>query len=177
MTKGRGSLIREPDCAESAVRHRDSMDNISDLEELSSFTATAQVTVLLGDFVRAVDGKLDVLGAGWDTMRLDTPAPFGIGMLVDVLPAAATRFAVELWLEDADGRQVLNGDGNPIHMRVDVETSPPPDRGGVPLTVPLAVNFSPLTGLDAGRYRFVAAVDGRTRPHWSRSFSIVAPAV
>lgn len=67
--------------------------------------------LILADFAQVADGKLTVVGAGWDKIG-PKPSPSGIGLLLKV-PWEETnqRHKVDLSLVDSDGGPVLDAKG------------------------------------------------------------------
>ena len=65
-----------------------------------------KATILLCDAAQATDGKLNMLGAGWNVIG-PQPAPFAIALLIDVpWDETGRSHYFELTLVDADGRPV-----------------------------------------------------------------------
>jgi hypothetical protein len=138
------------------------------------------VTVLVADAAEVVDGKLYLLGAGWD----EVPGPLlrrtAVAVVVDV-PWRTDPVAVlqlDIRLEDADGRPVpAPGLGRPWRHTVALTVTRHADaRPGDPSTAVYVANVPPLT-LAPGRYRFVVSVDGVTRLTWQRAFTVAAATV
>ena len=70
-----------------------------------------KVTMLLCDAAQVSDGKLYILGGGWSMTGPD-PVPSAVALKIDVdWHEAETSHHWELFLEDADGRPVHDGDG------------------------------------------------------------------
>lgn len=131
--------------------------------------------MLLCDAVQVAEGKLYILGGGWSVTGPD-PAPSAIAIKVDVDWHEADRsHHWELYLVDADGRPVLvdtEQGSHPIEVRGDLEVARPDDvPEGIPLEVPLAINFGPLPLPPGNRYTWRLAIDGETDAAWSLSFS------
>ncbi len=67
-----------------------------------------ETTLLLADYARVADGKLDLVGAGWCATG-PAPATFGVGMLFHIgWNDANVKHQFKLDLLDADGEAVLD---------------------------------------------------------------------
>ena len=84
------------------------------------------VTLVLGEYARAAEGRLDVLGAGWVTTG--SPASFGIGILFEAQPGEfGGKHTIVLELVDEDGQPVPVPDSDQPLVRVEgeIEVIPP----------------------------------------------------
>jgi Family of unknown function (DUF6941) len=123
-----------------------------------------EATVLIGDYARAVENKLDVIGAGW-THTGPGAVNFGIGIIVSVSwDEANTKHHFVLDLLDADGRAVMAPDGSQplLHAEfAEFEVGRPPGmRPGTSQNVALALNVAGMP-LPAGeRYQLRLVPDG-----------------
>jgi hypothetical protein len=132
------------------------------------------VTLALADYVRAADGKLDLLGAGW-TITGPGPANFGIGILLEARPGEfGQQHEVLLELVDEDGRLVPVPDGEEALLRIEgqIEVLPPPGHPpALPVVMPVAFNAANVP-LPAGRrLEFRLWIDGETKEAWRLPFS------
>lgn len=119
---------------------------------------------LLADAVQASQGKLFILGGGWDVLTVRSlPArhpSMGIGLRVRVpwgWPGDSVRLDVEL--QDEDGKSVL-----PSSLSAPVPVRRPnhlPE--GQDLTVVRALTFTNLVFRSEGGYSFVISIDGEVR--------------
>lgn len=119
---------------------------------------------LLADAVQASQGKLFVLGGGWDVLTVRSlPArhpSMGIGLRVRVpwgWPGESVRLDVEL--QDEDGKSVLPGSlSAPVPVRR-------PDHlpEGQDLTVVRALTFTNVIFRNEGAYSFVVSIDGEVK--------------
>src|SRR5437773_2241604 len=87
-----------------------------------------KTTLLVADYARVADGKLDLVGCGWDITG-PPPATFGIGILFTVGWDEANRrhhFALDLL--DTDGMPVPGEDADSplVHFEGDIEVGRPP---------------------------------------------------
>jgi len=116
---------------------------------------------LLADAVQAVQGKLFILGGGWDTLYVSSfPArhpSLAIALRVRV-PWSATgssmRIAVEL--QDADGGKLLPG-GQVVHVVNVSRRSGEMDRADIGLV--RSFTFNNLQFESAGDFSFVISID------------------
>ena len=126
-----------------------------------------KVRAVLADSVQSVEGKLYVLGAGWN--RLATggfPARHdrvGIGVIMTVEGGDAGEHNLELSLEDP-GAMPMTLFTDPtgteqVAINATFHTQVPPDGFG-DVVVPLALNIDGITFPEAGTYAFAIRVDG-----------------
>jgi hypothetical protein len=140
-----------------------------------------KVTMMLCDSAQVADGKLYILGGGWSVTGPD-PAPSAIAIKLEVdWHEATTAHHWELYLVDADGREISfdapDGTRQPIEIRGDFEVGRPQGvPPGTPIDLPLAINLGPLPLPPGGRYTWRFTVDGESEPAWVLSFT-TRPAV
>jgi hypothetical protein len=132
-----------------------------------------KVTLLLADFARVANGKLDVIGGGWSMMNAQGPFGFFVAVLFQIpWDQTNTKHTFRLELLDADGQGVTTPDGGTIRAEGDFEAGRPAGlRPGTPVDAPLVVPFGPLT-LDAGRYEIRLTIDGETKEDWFVAFTV-----
>lgn len=122
-----------------------------------------EATVLLGDYARASDGKLDVLGAGW-TYTGPAPATFGIGILSHVpWDQANVKHRFTLDLLDADGQPVTPQDSDEplLHAEGEFEVGRPPGmRLGTTQNGAVALNVAGIPIPPGARYQLRLVIDG-----------------
>ena len=130
--------------------------------------------MLLCDAAQAVDGKLYVLGAGWNTIA-PQPVPFAIALLIDVPWDESNRsHHFQLRLLDGDGQAVTPVGANmPVTVDGDFEVGRPAGlREGSSLRMPFAISFGPMA-LPAGqRYVWELVVDGERDESWVAPFDV-----
>ena len=129
--------------------------------------------LILADFAQVSDGKLTVVGAGWDKVG-PKPSPSGIGLLLKV-PWEETnqRHKVDLSLVDSDGGPVLDAKGAPIAMSSNFEVGRPAGlAAGAEQNVCLALNISPLPLQPGSRYVWVLAIDEVSNDDWRVAFHV-----
>jgi len=121
--------------------------------------------LLLADYAEAVNGKLYIMGAGWDQLAANAPVPVSVALLVTV-PWDQTNapHTLQMELTDEDGHLVLLGEPpQQVVQRVDFEAGRP--AGVVPgtgQTAPIALRFNALP-LPPGGYSFAVTIDGEEK--------------
>ncbi len=135
-------------------------------------------TILLCDFAETADGKLFVLGGGWNLKGFNTQ--MALAILIEVPWGEANRqHQWRVQLLDADGRPVAStgpqGEAVPVQAGGQFEVGRP---AGIPegtaLNIPLAVNIGPLP-LTEGRYTWRLELDGTSHERWQLGFTALAP--
>ena len=126
-----------------------------------------KVRAFLADSVQSVDGKLYVLGAGWNRLAAGGfPARHdrvGIGVIVTLETGDDGEHNLELSLLDADERATalfVDPGGAPqfaLHASFQTQVTPEEFVGVV---VPLALNLDGLSFPEPGAYAFSLRVDG-----------------
>ena len=137
--------------------------------------------MLLADYVVVSDGKLTIVGGGWSQTGPE-PAPFGIGLLIQVpWDQANTPHQFKVQLLDADGAAV-SFDEDDVESESDQSVEfggefevgrPPGLKPGTPLDFPVAVNSAPLP-LEPGRYEWRLTIDEQSRQDWTLPFTVRA---
>ncbi|HZN22241.1 MAG TPA: hypothetical protein VFB57_06760 [Gaiellaceae bacterium] len=140
-----------------------------------------KATMLLADYVVVSDGKLTIVGGGWSQTGPE-PAPFGIGLLIQVpWDQANTPHQFKVQLLDADGAAVSFDEEDPdsesdqsVEFGGEFEVGRPPGlKPGTPLDFPVAVNSVPLP-LEPGRYEWRLTIDEQSRQDWTLPFTVRA---
>jgi hypothetical protein len=132
-------------------------------------------TMLLCDAAQVAEGKLYILGAGWNMIGPE-PTPSAIALRLEVEWGEVDRpHHWELFLVDEDGEPVIlpTPQGpQAVEVRGDFQVGAPPGLPeGSPIEVSLAVNMGPLPLQPGRRYTWRLAIDGQEDPRWMRSFS------
>jgi hypothetical protein len=139
--------------------------------------ANMRATMLLADSAQAVDGKLYVLGGGWNMMGPGAPTAVAVHIHV---PWDQTNRQHQWRLEliDSDDQAVTAPgpvEDQPIVLEGAFEVGRPP---GTPLGseqgVSIAVNIGPLPLTPGGRYVWRLSIDGDTDETWRLPFSVIA---
>ena len=124
--------------------------------------------MILCDSAQVYEGKLSILGGGWD--RIVFGSPFAVAAIVEI-PWDQTGQLLQSRLElvDADGHAVKPDGVNPflIAGELNVERSDDATPGSV-FGVPFAFNFGPVP-IPAGRHTMRLTVDDHVV---SRSFTM-----
>jgi hypothetical protein len=125
-----------------------------------------EVTMLLCDRAQVAEGKLYVLGGGWNLAQAGMPVPVEVAVLVAV-PWTATneKHQFTLALVDDDGQPVGLGGGPAIHLEGEFEVGRPPGiKPGTALNQQMVFKFG-MPAFPAGGYVFefsIGTVLGRT---------------
>jgi hypothetical protein len=118
-----------------------------------------QVTLLLCDAAQVSNGKLFVLGGGWNMLAADTPANVALAILIAV-PWDQTnkQITVEAKLMTEDGEPV-RVNGQVVEALGQMEVGRPAGvKPGTDMNAPLAIPFNGLA-LPVGGYRWEIWVD------------------
>jgi hypothetical protein len=139
------------------------------------YGGAVDATLLLCDAAQVAEGKLYILGGGWSITGPD-PLPSAVAMKVQVeWSEADVEHHWELYLVDEDGHPVTVPTSNgpvPLEVRGDFRLVRPDNLPeGVPLDLPLAVNFGPLPLEPGRRYTWCLTIDGESRPNWVLGFT------
>jgi hypothetical protein len=135
-----------------------------------------KVTMLLCDAAQVADGKLFILGGGWSLTGPD-PTPSAIAVKLEVPWSEADKaHHWELFLVDADGREVTipgpDGTSQTIEIRGDFQVGRPTEiPEGSPIDLPLAFNLGPLPLTPGQRYTWRLVIDGDSDEAWSLGFT------
>ncbi|MEK6720587.1 MAG: hypothetical protein AABZ33_07965 [Chloroflexota bacterium] len=133
-----------------------------------------KLSFLLCDSAQASEGKLYILGAGWNFTGPQV-TPMALALLVEVpWNEANLQHQVVIELHDEDGQPARIGpEAQPLRIETQLEVGRPPGHPhGTPLNVPLAINLGPLPLTPGGRYVWVVSIDGETDDHWRASFNV-----
>jgi hypothetical protein len=134
-----------------------------------------KVTMMLADHAQVADGKLNLIGGGWDVTG-PQPGPFAIAAKVDVSWHLTNRqHALQFELIDIDGNAVVveTPEGEqPVRFEGTFEVGRPPGvRTGTSLPFMFAMNSGPLP-LEPGRhFEWRLMINGETHEDWRLPFS------
>jgi hypothetical protein len=141
-----------------------------------------RLTLLLADAAQVYDGKLQVLGGGWQFIG-PLISPYAVAILVSV-PWTETnrRHKISIGLHDSDGAPIKvasdpNGaDAAALVMFAEFEIGRPPGFSqGTPLNIPLAFSVGALP-LKPGRYVWICTIDELPeRDDWKLAFDVRGP--
>ena len=134
-----------------------------------------RATLVLCDYAKVSDGKLDLMGGGWCFAGPD-PVSFGVGMILEVPWTETNRpHRFTLRLLDEDGNPVnLNGpDSPPAYLELsDVfEVGRPAGHPeGAPIPLAMALNASAVPLPPGRRFQWRLEIDGESDDNWYLSF-------
>jgi hypothetical protein len=133
-----------------------------------------KATFLLADAVQAADGKLSVLGGGWNFTGPQV-GPSALGAIIEVpWNETNTPHQIVFELQDTDGQPARIGpEAQPIRIETRVEVGRPPGHPpGTSINVPLAMNIGPLPLVPGQRYVWVLSIDGDSHEQWQVAFNV-----
>ncbi len=139
--------------------------------------SSMDATLLLCDFAEALNGKLYVMGGGWNVLFAGgQPVNTSLAILVVVQWDQTNQkheLAVELLTDDGEAVEI---GGQRVAVSGEFEVGRPPGvKPGTSMNTPFVWNFNGLV-LEPGGYEWKLAIDGE--PVTSRPFQVVAaPAV
>ena len=134
-----------------------------------------RVKMLLCDAAQAVNGKLYILGAGWN-LTGPQPIPSALAIQIDVPWDQANRqhkIILKLLTEDAEPVKTATPEGEkPVFIDASFEVGRPVGhKPGTPLSVVMAINIGPLQLKPETRFEWRCEIDGETREEWTAGFS------
>lgn len=134
-----------------------------------------KVTLMLCDSAQAVNGKLYILGGGWNLTGPD-PTPSAIALLIEVPWDQANRHhSLRLSLVTDDGQPVMvptPTGPRPTQIDAGFEVGRPPGhRPGTPLNVVLGINIGPLPLSPDNRFEWRCFINDETRDEWRVGFA------
>ena len=135
-----------------------------------------KATLLLADYARVADGKLDVIGGGWSIMNAQGPFGFFAAVLFQIpWDQTNTPHTFRFDLLDADGQPVSGEEeSETVYAEGQLEAGRPVGlRPGTPVDAPLVVPFGPLV-LEPGRYEVRLTINGETQEGWRAAFTLAA---
>jgi len=131
-----------------------------------------EIALILADATTVENGKLSILGGGWNRLYGSRPHSFAIGALVEVaLDIQSRDIAGDLRILDGNGKVIKGPNGKPIIVTINLHVERPDDphyNGWVSAPLSFRFNEIPLApgsyaiGLALGEY---AAI---------KSFTVVA---
>jgi len=135
-----------------------------------------RVTMLLADAAQVAEGKLNILGGGWDVCG-PGPTPMAVAVILEVPPSEARRkHTWSLVLVDENGEPALlpaDGQKSTVAIQGEIQRirspkSASPDR---PDSLRFTVNMAPLPLEPNTSYAWRLHIDNKTRKDWQVSFS------
>jgi hypothetical protein len=138
-----------------------------------------RITMLLADAAQVTDGKLSLLGGGWQFIG-SPQSPYAVAIVLAV-PWNETnrRHKITVVLQDSDGKPVmvasdpLGEDAKVMAFSAEFEVGRPPGyRPGTSVNVPLAFGVGTLN-MVPGRYEWVCTLnDEATKDDWRLPFDV-----
>jgi hypothetical protein len=132
--------------------------------------------MMLADYAQAVNGKLYIVGGGWNILYVASPTAVAIQMHVS-WDLTNARHTWRLELLDSDGAAVVVPgpvEEQAVALEGDFEVGRPP---GAPLGseqgVVLAINLAPLPLTAGARYEWRLSVNGQSDENWRLPFSFM----
>ncbi len=132
--------------------------------------------MMLADSAQASEGKLFILGGGWNITGPE-PVPSAIAIYVEVSwDMTNVKHAWKLELVDSDGDAVMVpsplGGEQPIVIEGEFEVGRPPGvTPGTGLGIPVAINLGPLPLPPGGRYEWRLTIADESNENWRLPFS------
>ena len=127
-----------------------------------------QLNLILADYAKVSDGKLDLLGGGWSSCVGPHVGPCAVVMLAKVPSSwSGQQIEVKLELFDEDGKPVNNAPKAAIKVVPQGGLRP-----GEPLDLPFAMGVQPFMVIPNRRYEWRATVNGETSSSWQASFFV-----
>ncbi|MGH8545168.1 MAG: DUF6941 family protein [Gammaproteobacteria bacterium] len=129
--------------------------------------------IMLGDYAAVFDGKLTIVGAGWNFTGPD-PTPSAIGLMFHV-PWDQTnrRHTWSLVLRDGDGNVLTDDAGNALQLGGTFEAGRPPGHpAGTSIPMAQAINVGPLPLVPGSRYVWELTIDDEGDEEWTAAFSV-----
>lgn len=134
-----------------------------------------KLTMLLCDAAQAVNGKLYILGGGWN-LTGPQPVASAIALQIDVpWDEANKRHDLKLVLVTDDGQPVMvptSTGERPVELGAQFEVGRPVGhRVGAPISVAVAINIGPLPLQPDSRFEWRGSIGDRTEESWRLAFS------
>lgn len=131
---------------------------------------------MLCDFAQVSEGKLTIVGGGWNELRR-VDAPMSLAALLHLPWQERPRdHSIVIDLLDADGRAVVDqNSGSPVRVEANLSVAGGDrraDRVGVSVPVPFACMFAPLGLMNGNRYVWRLTIDGETSEEWQAAFLV-----
>ena len=120
-----------------------------------------EATLLLCDYAQTFDGKLYIMGGGWNRIPANAPISVAVAVLLHVPWDQTNRpTTVIVTLVNEDGQAVMATEDQPLRMGGQLEVGRPAgSRAGSTFNIPLTFTL-PALMLPAGGYRWEVTADG-----------------
>jgi len=144
-------------------------------QEIKTNSTGMQVTLVLADYAVVADGKLNVMGAGWNITG-PAPSPFAIAGIIQVpWNETNTNHTFRFELVDLDGNavNVETPEGEqPFFIEGGFQVGRPPGvRPGSAIPFHFAVNSGPAPLDPGGHFVWQLAINGQAHEDWRLPFS------
>lgn len=131
--------------------------------------------MLLADAAQAAEGKLYIIGAGWNITG-PAPTPSAVAVYIEVswdLSNMKHKWRLDLLTSDGEPVMIETPVGEqPLFVEGELEVGRPVGlQPGVGLGVPLAVNLGPIPLAPDSRFEWKLTIDGKTDDNWRTPFS------
>lgn len=137
---------------------------------------TVNLNLILADYVRIADGKLDVLGGGWETIQVVDGfiGPHALGIVVEIpFTELETHHTMTIRLLTNENALVFGADGEPIFVanaEFWAEKHPGISPGYSAMAkMPLPIPQLPVS---AGRYKYQVEINNHSQPDWEIPFTV-----
>jgi len=133
-----------------------------------------KVTMMLADAAQVADGKLYIMGGGWNVTG-PMAVPFAIALMVEVPWHLTNRpHAFTMEVIDLDGNAVSVDTPNgqePVRFEGNFEVGRPPGvRSGSLLPFMAAINSGPIPWPCGSHFEWRLTIDGQTHEDWRLAF-------
>ena len=131
---------------------------------------------MLADAAQVAEGKLYILGGGWNIISVGAPSAIAIRVGVPAMTGVG-HYRWKLVLNDEDGRAVTVPTAAqgfaPLELGGEFEIPHPPGVwAGPTLWQLMAINLGPLPLQEGQRYVWRLFVNDLTSEHWQLPFSV-----
>ena len=111
------------------------------------------ITLILADHATAENGKLFILGGGWDRLNGGGPYSFTVAALAEIaVDSAPVDISGELTVMDPNGQIITGPDKKPIRIPLNIQATKPDDPTYTGwIQMPLVFRLDGLA-LNPGRY-------------------------
>jgi hypothetical protein len=134
-----------------------------------------RVTMLLADAAQVAEGKLYIIGGGWDVCG-PGPTPMALAVKLEIPPSEARRkHTWSVVLVGEDGEPVLlptDGQESTVAIYGEIDRIQDPESAPAEgfLHLRFAINIAPLPLRPDSRYAWRLYIDNKTRRDWQASF-------
>jgi hypothetical protein len=138
-----------------------------------------EVDMMLADAANVYDGRLSLLGAGWQVRPPEAAGPSALGVVLRVPRDQAGAHQLRIELVDIDGEPIMleeDGNAQALAAEVTVTVEGLQDPGlRTPLVATYAFNLAPFPLTPGREYLWRVLVDGLARDEWTVPFRTTPP--